>query len=98
MLYIVFITQTALGLLIIMGFAICGVAIVIFVGEQCENWTDKRRLQRIEKDYEKFLQLQRKRRVEKDLHRKEQEKYPLFFWRELTAKNLDVIEEKLEDE
>ena len=86
MLYIVLTIQTILELLIIIVSAIFVVAVMIFVQNQCENCRQKKRLRQITEANIKYLQYKR----EQKLRKKEREKYPLFYWREL-------IEEKLED-
>ena len=90
MLYIVLTIQTILELLIIIIFTIFVVAVMVFVGDRLEicyeNWKERKRMRRLEKESEEWLQ----RLHEMRLHKKEMKRYPLFYWREL-------IEEKLED-
>ena len=90
MLYIVLTIQTLLEFSITILILICLLSVGYFTIEKLRTyywrWKDKRSLQRWQKNHEMHLQQQRKR----ELHRKEREKYPLFYWREL-------IEEKLED-
>ena len=62
------------------------VSICIYIEEWYKNKQQKRHEQRCREVDEKYLQYISKQK----LHKKEREKYPLFYWREL-------IEEKLED-
>ena len=54
-----------------------------FVSEKCQlyyrNWQTKKKHKEWEKWYEGLLQ----EKYRRELHRKEREKYPLFYWREL---------------
>ena len=90
MITIILITKFLLEFFIIILIQICLLSVGYFTIEKLHiyywRWKDRRSLQRWQKNHEAHLQQQRKR----ELHRKEREKYPLFYWREL-------IEEKLED-
>ena len=57
---------------------VCILSIWIFVEEQRENWRQKKYIQQGAEIHKKYLQ----NRCKKELHRKEMEKYPLFFWKE----------------
>lgn len=76
--------QNILEALIIVLIWSVGFAIFLFshprVCKYYEEQKMKKYWQKWEKDYEEMLQQQRR----KELHRKEMEKYPLFFWKELT--------------
>ena len=43
-----------------------------------QNWKAKKRIRRAEKDYEEYLQ----QKYRRELHRKEKERYPLFYLKE----------------
>ena len=66
--------------------ALIGVFVADRLQSYYRNWQVKKQHKEWERQYEKFLQQVRRR----ELHKREREKYPLFYWREL-------IEEKLED-
>ena len=90
MITIILITKFLLEFSIMILLQICLLSVGYFTIEKLRiyywRWKDRRSLQRWQKNHEMHLQQQCKRK----LHRKEREKYPLFYWREL-------IEEKLED-
>ena len=86
MIYIVHTIEVILTFSIILLLSTGMVFIFIFA----EEWKENRRIKRYERNYieakEKCLQY----KCRQELRKKEREKYPLFYWREL-------IEEKLED-
>ena len=90
MIYITYMVWVILEILVIVLACLAVMLVYKFVGEGLQRyyyrWKDKRVLERCWKKHEIRIQQQRKR----ELHRKERERYPLFYWREL-------IEEKLED-
>ena len=90
MIYITYMVWAILEILVIVLACLAVMLIYKFVGEGLQRyyyrWKDKRFVQRCWKKHEIRIQQQCKR----ELHRKERERYPLFYWREL-------IEEKLED-
>ena len=75
MIYITHTVGVILTFLIIGLFAVCMVAIGIFVKERCENWKERKRERQVEKVYEEYIQ----RIHKKELRRKEKIKYPLFY-------------------
>ncbi len=45
-------------------------------------WKDRRWLRRMRKDWKKREEIYLQENRKKELHRKEREKYPLFYWKE----------------
>ncbi len=83
MIYIVFITWIILQTTVTILACLATVLIYIFISEKFsiyyKRWERRKREKRWEKEWEEYLQQKHRR----ELHRKEMEKYPLFFWREL---------------
>ena len=86
MIYVIHIVEVILVFSIILLCSIGAVFIYAFIEEWCESRQQKRYEQRYRETNEKYWQRIRR----KELHKREREKYPLFYWREL-------VEEKLED-
>ena len=82
MIYITYTVWVTLHLACIILATIVTAVIYIFIEEQYESWKDKLfwRQYRIDRD----IRLHQQYKLA--LHKKEQEKYPLFFWRELCSK------------
>ena len=86
MLYAILIIKVILELLIIILIYGTIALMGIFVTDKSQiyysNWKSKRLIRQIEKDYTEFVQKQNKRRLQRELLRKEKEKYPLFYLKE----------------
>jgi hypothetical protein len=61
-----------------------GISITGTIETHYQNWKIKKRNRRLKKEYKEYMQRLRKREEERRLYREEREKYPLFYWRELT--------------
>ena len=77
--------QGILQALILVLIYAAGFAIFLFghprISRYYQERRDKKYWQKCKKDYEKYLQQHRR----KELHKKEMEKYPLFYWRETSG-------------
>ncbi len=82
MIWVVYIVWGILQILITALACLFIILIYKFVGEQLQRyyyrWKERRFVRRCEKAYEIRIQKQR----ERELRKKEREKYPLFFWKE----------------
>ena len=96
MIHFILITQGILEALIVVLVYAFILFVLYFVQKRLciyyKSWRTKRHIRQMEKDYEEFLQRQHKRKIERELLRKEQQKYPLFYWRESCRKDSDQRE------
>jgi len=74
--------ETSIIVLIYLAIALIGVFIADKVQICYRNWKIKKCNQRLEKEYEEFMQLRREVELEVKLYKEEREKYPLFYWKE----------------
>ena len=82
MIYVVLITLVAMEILFAvlasLGLMITAFFIIDKIVMCHKNWKTKKRNQKIEKDWEKYLQRKQKRLLRK----KDKENYPLFYWKD----------------
>lgn len=93
MIHVVYIAWVALQLLVTILVCLTISFVVITVIEDVktyyEKWRLKKRIQRLKREHEEFSQRQRERILQRELRKKEREKYPLFYWRELCSESVN---------
>ena len=88
MVYLVLIIKTLLEISIVILVYLAIALIMLFIVGKLqsyyENWKTKKRNWRWEREHKEFMQRCYKRELEQKLRKEEREKYPLFYWKELT--------------